>query len=241
MGVSFFQKTNQKTRFPLKKTDPHSLPPPRRRHPPHHNKKSKQIPPPHNTPPPNKKAKQRTPETRPISVGFQGRGLAATQAFPLAPILHILWFLPFASEYCLFSSVGFKGNLSLLEICLFFPGALTKWKVWGRGRGLQLAWSEAFLGGSMTKNSVYLCFPGGFLLGLGCLCLPTDVMSFSEVWLHHSLLKFIVYLWFTVGFLLGLEFFFRLPYDSPGCQAFARFLWLGLGSQVGSQVFWLSY
>ena len=31
--------------------------------------------------------------------------------------------LPFAQEYCLFSPVGFKGNLSLLD---FFPGDLSK-------------------------------------------------------------------------------------------------------------------
>ena len=37
--------------------------------------------------------------------------------------------LPFAYEYLLFSPVGFKGNLSLLEICLFFPGVLAKWKI----------------------------------------------------------------------------------------------------------------
>ena len=28
--------------------------------------------------------------------------------------------LPFAEEYCIFSPVGFNGNLSLLEICVFF-------------------------------------------------------------------------------------------------------------------------
>ena len=31
-----------------------------------------------------------------------------------------------------FSPVGFKGNLSLLEIFLFFPGVSTKWKWWLR-------------------------------------------------------------------------------------------------------------
>ena len=30
--------------------------------------------------------------------------------------------LPFAQEYCLFSPVGFKGNLSLLEIFFFSRG-----------------------------------------------------------------------------------------------------------------------
>ena len=30
---------------------------------------------------------------------------------------------------CLFSPVGVKGNLSLLEICFFFPSVSTKWKV----------------------------------------------------------------------------------------------------------------
>ena len=37
--------------------------------------------------------------------------------------------LPFVEVYVLCSNVGFKGNLSLLEICyVFFPGGLSKWK-----------------------------------------------------------------------------------------------------------------
>ena len=39
------------------------------------------------------------------------------------------WFLPFASEYLLFSPVGFKGNPSLFDIFSFFPLDLSKWKV----------------------------------------------------------------------------------------------------------------
>ena len=32
------------------------------------------------------------------------------------------------AETSIFSPVGFKGNLSLLDIPSFFPGVLTKWK-----------------------------------------------------------------------------------------------------------------
>ena len=39
-----------------------------------------------------------------------------------------LHLLPFAEKYVLFSPVGFKGNLSLLEIFSSFPGVSTVWK-----------------------------------------------------------------------------------------------------------------
>ena len=44
--------------------------------------------------------------------------------------------------YICISPVGFKGNLSLLEICLFVPGILTKWKM----KAPMLRYETHFLG-----------------------------------------------------------------------------------------------
>ena len=39
--------------------------------------------------------------------------------------------LPFAYKILFLSSpVGFKGKLSLLDLFVFFPGGLSKWKPW---------------------------------------------------------------------------------------------------------------